>query len=122
VFPEPDVKDRNLEEWRFALNGLLRSVGLKGRDPDGIEPSGLCAEWVRLSRWAERACARLVGSRHQMQFERCHRLRHRDDGKPLILAWAEHKTGWFPDQTALIRRTSVSAGQATPSLRGFHAG
>lgn len=103
MFPEPDAPDRTVAWWRSVLPEFLRlgdrsttcsdsPTSLGGARVERFQPRGL---WERVS-WA------LRGSPARLNFERCHRTRHRDVSAPLVLAVAERRRWGLVDTAILV--------------------
>jgi hypothetical protein len=118
VFPEPDVPDRSESDWRAIVKPLVVSMGNACRCGDVLDHAELQVEISRPGRFSRRLLAMLLGSPQRRMFERCHKLRHRDVGGELILAYVEHWSRGLVDVTMLIRpKRGPEAGSSGKSYR-----
>lgn len=108
LYPEPDVADRTIDEWRILLGEALPSLnfapaGGRGDTPFIHECDGLVMNVRPMTGLMRRLAQTLGGSADRAMFERCHKLRHRDAEAGLVLAYAEHRRGGLVDCTVSIR-------------------
>lgn len=91
LFPEPDVPDRTVEDWRREMAAIREG-----------ESKSLTIEKFRASGNAEGLAWRILGSPARKAFEEAHRRRHRDEPAELILGFVEQRC-----PTGLIAEASV---------------
>lgn len=108
LYPEPDVADKTLAEWRTLLGEALPSLssplaGERGDTPFIHECDGLVMNVRSVTGLMLRVAHTLGRSSDRAVFERCHRLRHRDSEAELVLGYAEHRRGGLVDCTVSIR-------------------
>lgn len=99
LFPEPCIPDRTKADWRGVLSEL---TARRAGDAPRFH-AGLVVERRSIDGFARRLAATVGRSGHQVLFEACHRDRHRDRAAPLILGYAERRSGGLVDASLLIR-------------------
>jgi hypothetical protein len=104
VFPEASIPDRTETDWRRILHSMLRQVDLDRHrtKSDGVVVEGVAASPSMAAGLLQRLEWTLRGSDAGRRFQRCHRLRHRDRGCPLILGVVEHRAGGLIDRALLL--------------------
>ncbi|MCO6438215.1 MAG: hypothetical protein J5J06_14065 [Phycisphaerae bacterium] len=91
VFPEADVPDRTIQDWRRLLDGF-REAGAVQRPlysegaASGVRVSLLSAKTI-----GQRLAWSLLGSPARRAFRQAHRQRHRDLPAGLVLGYLEHR-------------------------------
>lgn len=103
VFPEADVPDQTVADWRAFLGPLLPTMTDLRATGATFDHNGLHLELRRLTPFVKRVLAALRETAHKRFFERCHKLRHRDVPAELILGYAQHRRAGLVDATMLIR-------------------
>jgi len=104
LFPEPHVPDRTLSTWRGMLARMIKD---RRSAPDFDLQELQARDWVERLRWT------ILGSPYRRAFVECHRLRHRDQPSPLILAYADHRTFGLTDRSLAVRPASMNEGGGT---------
>lgn len=103
LFPEAHVTDRTLEWWRSAFSSFLRRVD--GADSHRELSSAFAGSQLQMfhaSGMLERLRWTIRGSPARRTFEDCHRLRHRDVGARLALAFAERRAHGLIDAAVVV--------------------
>ncbi len=103
VFPERDVPDRTIGQWRDLLRRTLSAVATGENLETIVRTDGLRFAARYPSGTYDRLWWAIGTAPDRRVFNECHRRRHRDEPGDLILACAEHKTGGLVDATVLIR-------------------
>ncbi len=104
VFPEPEVADRTVSDWRQIMARVLPHAAGAETGPLAINEDGLRCEVQSIYGLGARLTASLFGSDHKQRFDECHRQRHRDSDNRLVLACVEHRSFGLIDKTLLIER------------------
>jgi serine/threonine-protein kinase RIO1 len=113
VFPERNVPDRTLDDWRIVLPGIVNTArpdarvaepaAMESDDTPAIEDNReLRIVSMNFDNPATRFIHTLVGNPHGRTFVQSHRRRHRDEPAELILGYLEHRSWGLVDQTMLL--------------------
>jgi hypothetical protein len=103
VFPEPEVRDRTMEQWRLLLRRVIERLPEMEGGGRPFEHEGLVVEVDRVGSLPGRLFASMLRTEQLREFNVSHQLRHRDSAGDLVLAYAEHRTGGLVDVTFLMR-------------------
>jgi hypothetical protein len=97
------VPDRTIDDWQAILRRMID--GLPGALSDGgsFDHEKLYVKVDGIDSFPRRLSASMGRSSQFREFERCHKLRHRDGNSELILAYVEHRSGGLVDMTMLLR-------------------
>ena len=113
-FPEPGVLDRSLADWRE----LLATLHLMAGDADFEQRAaalGLRIERAQPAGLGQRLIWTLAGGPHRQAFVEAHRRRHRDEPRPLALAWFERFEGAGLKESWLIWAATPSHLRREPA-------
>lgn len=103
VFPEADVPDRKIDDWRAVLRRMIDGLPDSSSCGRTFDLEGFSVEVRSIDSLPGRLSAYFGRSAQFREFEHCHKLRHRDSAAELILAYAEHRSGGLVDMTMLLR-------------------
>ncbi len=103
LFREPEVADRSRGEWRRILLGVVDGIDAGRCAQDDAARFGLDVEVRRFRGWLSCLAPGRSRSNHRRQFEDCHRARHRDEARDLILAYGVRRQRGLVRATFLIR-------------------
>ena len=130
VFPESDVADRTIADWRQIMDRVLPQAAGSETGPLAINEEGLRCEVQNICGLGARITASILGPEHRRRFKECHKQRHRDIDNRLVLAYVEHRARGLIDKTLIIQHTKpagdrhqMSAGNHNRSMsKGLNRG
>ncbi len=100
VFPERDVADRTVEQWRDILPIAIKNNEYSAKELSALQPVRFCRQpsggLLKMLKWA------LLGTPHWREFLECHKHRHRDGNAPLVLGYARKRRFGFTTETVLV--------------------
>ena len=102
AFPETGVQDRTLKDWNDLFQSFMGENSIFDQVQNSITLYNVKIDIRYAKNLWTKICWTIRGTPHRKYFYHCHYLRHRDLPAPIVLGYAQHRSGMLVDAAILI--------------------